>query len=238
MNVAVSTDDIPAFLDRRPFVGTFTILNTFKAVCEHQAYRRYVKRDQPYVETEAMAFGNEVHTAFERRLGTKQPLPEAMRQWESFAAPFDKYQVLCEQKLGMTERARTTGFFDSDVWFRGKADAVVIHREKAMGFICDWKTGSAKYEDPFELATNALLLKVKYPEIKKVIGSYAWLKENRMSQQYDLSDFKGTFMEITRLMKLIAEKRESGEWVKRKSGLCGGCSVSDCENWYKADANS
>ena len=89
-----------------------------------------------------------------------------------------------------------------------------------MGFICDWKTGGSKYEDPFELATNALLLKVKYPELKKIVGSYAWLKENRMSQQYDLSDFKGTFMEITRLMKLIAEKRQSGEWVKRKSGLC------------------
>ncbi len=232
MNVAVATDDIPPFLDRRPFVGTFTILNTFKAVCEHQAYRRYIKRDQPFVETEAMAFGNAVHTAFERRLGNKQPLPAHFREWESFAAPFDKYQVLVEQKLGMTERARTTGFFDSDVWFRGKADAVVLQDDKA--FIADWKSGSSKYEDPFELATNALLLKVKYPEIKKVIGSYAWLKENRMSQQYDLSDFKSTFMEITRLMKLIAEKRQSGEWIKQKSGLCGYCSVADCENYFVA----
>jgi hypothetical protein len=103
-----------------------------------------------------------------------------------------------------------------------------------MAFILDPKTGNSKYEDPFELATNALLLKVKYPELKKVVGSYGWLKENRMGQQYDLSDFKRTFVEIQRLMRLVAEKRASGEWFKKKSGLCGFCGVADCENWFEA----
>jgi hypothetical protein len=223
---------LPSFLDRRPFVGTYTNLNTFRSVCEYQAYRRYIKKDIPYVETDAMRFGNDIHSAFEHRLGSRKPLPEHMRHWEGFAYPFDKYQVLVEQKLGMTDRARVTGFFDSDVWFRGKADAVVLKGE--LAFICDWKSGNSKFEDPFELATNALLLKIRYPELKKVVGSYAWLKENRMSQQYDLSDFKGTFMEISRLIGLVTEKRASGEWVKRKSGLCGYCNVTDCDNWYEA----
>ena len=235
MNVAVS-DAIPGFLDRRPFVGTFTNLNTFRGTCEHQFYRRYIKKDQPYVESPAMKFGNEVHTAFEHRLASQVPLPEQFRQWEHFAAPFDKYQVMTEQKLGMTAQARVTGYWDSDCWFRGKADSVILDLPKAMAFIADWKTGKSNYEDPFELATNALLLKIKYPELKKVLGSYAWLKENRMSQRYDLSDFKGTFMEITRLMGLVAEKRKSNEWIKRKSGLCGYCSVEDCENFYRAKA--
>lgn len=233
MNISVGDLSIPAFLDRRPIVGTYTLLNTFKSVCEHQAYRRYIKKDQTFVETDAMRFGNQVHAAFEQRLGTgRKPLPAEFRQWESFAMPFDKYQALVEQKLGMTAQARTTGFFDKDVFFRGKADAVVING--ATAFIADWKTGSSKYEDPFELATNALLVKIKYPEVKKIIGSYAWLKENRMSQQYDVSDFKGTYLEIKRLMDLIFEKRQSGEWEKRKSWLCGHCSVADCENWYEA----
>lgn len=227
-------DNIPAFLDRRPFVGTFTNLQAFRN-CEHAFYRRYIKRDQPYVETEAMRFGNEVHAAFEQRLNkTRKPLPPSMQQWEHFAAPFDKYEVLTEQKLGMTDRARQTGFFDSDVWFRGKADVVVLQLDKGMAFIADWKTGKSVFEDPFELATNALLLKVNYPELKKILGSYAWIKENRMSQQYDLSDFKSTFMEIGRLMKLVVEKRKSGEWTKKKSGLCGWCSVADCENYFVA----
>ena len=232
MNIALPADgSIPTFLDRRPFVGTFTNLNTFRSTCEHQFYRRYIKRDQPYVETEAMAWGNEVHAAFEHRLQARKPLPDAMRQWETFAAPFDKYKIQVEQKLGMTERAKIADYW-KDPWFRGKADAVVING--TTGFIIDWKTGKSNYEDPFELATNALLLKVKYPELKKIVGSYAWLKENRKSQQSDLSDFKSTVLEITRLMNLVAEKRKSNEWIKRKSGLCGFCSVSDCENWYEA----
>lgn len=228
------TEDIPAFLDRRPFVGTFTNLQAFRN-CEHAFYRRYIKRDQPYVESEAMRFGNEVHAAFEQRLSvTHKPLPLSMQCWEHFAIPFDKYEVLTEKKLGMTERARQTGFFDADVWFRGKMDAVILQLDKGLAFIADWKTGKSTFEDPFELTTNALLLKINYPELKKVLGSYAWLKENRMSQQYDLSDFKSTFMEVSRLMKLVAQNKKTGEWAKKKSGLCGWCSVYDCEHYFVA----
>ncbi len=56
---------IPAFLDRRPLVYSYTFLHTYKNVCPHQAYRRYILKDQPYVETAAMKWGNEVHAAFE-----------------------------------------------------------------------------------------------------------------------------------------------------------------------------
>jgi hypothetical protein len=183
-----------------------------------------------------MRWGKQVHSAFEHRLGDRrQPLPDNMRQWEGFAYPFDKYKVITEHKMGMTERATVTGFFDKDVWFRGISDAVVLQPEKAMAFILDFKTGNSKYEDPFELQTNALLLKIKYPELKKVVGSFAWLKENKMGQQHDLSDFKRTFVEIQRLMRLIAEKRVSGEWEKQKSGLCGWCDVADCEFRYVAE---
>jgi PD-(D/E)XK nuclease superfamily len=223
---------LPDFLDRRPFVGTYTNLNTFRSVCEYQTYRRYVKKDIPFFKTDAMEWGDKVHSAFETRLRSGLILPREMQQWERFAVSFDGRSPMVEQKLGMTDRAKVTGFFDKDVWFRGKADAIVIQGDKA--FIADWKTGGSKYEDPFELATNAVLLKVKYPELKKIMGSYVWLKEDRVGQQYDLSDFKATFMEITRLMGEIKARRDSGEWAKDKSGLCGYCPCDDCENWYEA----
>lgn len=217
----------------RPFVGTYTNLQAFRN-CEHAMYRRYILRDQPFVKTAAMAWGDTVHDAFVERLtATKRPLPETMRQWERFAVPFDKYDVLCEQKLAMSDRGTLADYW-KDPWFRGKADAVVLHLPKQMAYIADWKTGGSKYEDPFELATNALLLKVKYPELKTVVGSYVWLKEDRVGRQYDVSDFKATFVEIRRLMTLVMEKRASGEWLKQKSGLCGWCSVEDCEHRYVA----
>ena len=161
------TDDltIPAFLDRRPLVGTFTMLSTYKN-CEHQAYRRYIKKDQKYVETPEMKWGNEVHAAFEYRVGSGKPLPLNMQQWEHFAQPFDGHKVQVEQKLGIAANGHSVGFWDGSVWFRGKADAAIIQDETA--YLADWKTGKSSYEDPFELETNAVLLHAKFPHLKNL----------------------------------------------------------------------
>jgi hypothetical protein len=216
----------------RPFIGTYTALHTFKNICEHQAYRRFVLKDIRFTPTSASEFGTRVHEAMAARLAAKTPLPPDFRQWEGFAHPFEHYDIRTERKLGMTADGKATGYFADDVSFRGQADLIV--RQNAKAYIIDWKTGNSKYEDPFELQTNALLVHVHFPNIKQIVGSYAWLKENRMSQVYDCSDFNTTFLEIKRLMDLIAEKRQTGDFVKRKSGLCGHCPVEDCENWYEA----
>ena len=229
--------DIPAFLDRRPFVGTFTILNTY-GNCPHQMFRRYIARDQPYEETADMKWGNDVHTAFEHRIGSKKPLPQTMQQWERFATPFDGQIIACEQKLGITAEGRTVGFFDSGVWFRGKADLAIT--KDTTAYINDWKTGSSKFEDPFELETNAMLLHARYPHLKKICGTYTWLRENRVGQLYDLSDTARTWQKVCDCMREILVLREkamqgdSSGFVKRKSGLCGYCSVSDCEHHFVA----
>lgn len=192
-------------------------------------YRRYIKKDQPYVESKEMAWGNEVHSAFEHRVGARKPLPEKMRQWECFASPFDGLNPMVEQKLGITRGGKPTGFWDKDVFFRVKVDLSVQNARSL--YLADWKTGGSKYEDPFELEIGALLLKAKYPSIEKARGSYVWLKENRMGQLFDLADFNSTWARICNLMEEIEGKQD---FEKRKSGLCGFCSVKDCENYYVA----
>jgi len=241
MNVAA---DIPAFLDRRPFVGTFTILSSY-GNCPHQMFRRYIAKDQPYVETPEMKFGNDVHTAFEHRVGSKKPLPETMHQWEAFASAFDGQVVAVEQKLGITREGRACGFFEnptascSGVFFRGKADLAIINGTTA--YINDWKTGSSKFEDPFELATNAMLLHARHPHLTKILGTYTWLKEGRVGQLYDLSDTAGTWKTVSAQMAEITAKREAAlkgdvsGFVKQKSGLCGWCSVEDCEHFFVSE---
>jgi hypothetical protein len=226
--------DIPAFLDRRPFVGTYTNLHTFRDVCEHQAYRRYVIKDQPFFETEAMKFGKEAHTALEKRVAHGKVLPEHMKDWDKHCTQFDKYDVMTEQKLAINDKGQPTGYFDKDVWFRGQADVVVMLNDKAL--FTDWKTGSPRYAETFELATGALLLKAKYPNLRTIVGRFIFLKDDVVGKMEDLSDFQATWLEINRLMNLIAEKRKSGEWVKKKSGLCSWCSVQDCENWRPRSA--
>jgi hypothetical protein len=196
-------------------------------------FRRYVKRDIPYVQSPEAKFGDDVHVAFEYRVGSKKPLPSTMQCWESFAAALDNREVIVEQKLAITKEGRPTGFWDDDCWFRGKVDVVV--RKDTTLCILDWKTNkTSKYEDPFELEIGALLLKAKYPEITIAKGNYVWLVENRIGQPYDLSRFSDTWKEIHRIVRLIEADRTTGEFKKRKSGLCGWCSVEDCEHWYKA----
>lgn len=222
--------DIPPFLDRRasrPLVYTYTMLSAYRN-CGHAMYRRYVKKDIPYVETPQMKFGNDVHTAFEHRVGSRKPLPAAMHQWERFAVALDDRGANVELKLAMTREGRTTGYWDADCWFRGKIDVSIRQGERA--YIRDWKTGSSKYEDPFELETNALLLKAKYQELQSVRGDYVWLKEDRVGQSYDLSNFGATWKEIERLVRLIEADRASDGFGKKRSGLCSWCDVRDCEH--------
>lgn len=212
-------------------VGTFTQLSAFLN-CEHAMYRRYIKKDLgPYVQSPEAKWGDDVHVAMERRIGSQAPLPEKMRQWECFAAPFDGLVPAVEQKLAITKEGKATGFWDKDAWFRGKADLTVINGVTA--YFLDWKTGKSNYEDPFELETGALLLKAKRPQLTKICGSYAWLKENRIGTLYDLSDFEGTWRRVKDLMGQIEAKKPE-EFAKHKSGLCGWCAVKDCENHFVA----
>ena len=220
-------EDIPPFLDRRRIVFTYTMLSAYKN-CAHAMYRRYVKKDIPYVETPEMKWGTDVHSAFEHRIGSGKPLPVAMQCWENFATPYDGRGAIVEQKLGLTREGRSTGFWDNDCWFRGKVDLSIFTGTKA--YISDLKTGGSKYEDPFELEVGALLLKAKYPEIASVKGHYIWLKENRAGQLYDLSRFADTWREINRLVAKIEADRVSGEFEKHRSGLCFWCDVKDCEH--------
>lgn len=235
--------DIPASLDRRsprgsgaspkPLVYSYTMLNNYANVCPHQTYRRYIKKDQPYVESKEMKWGNAVHTALEYRLGGK-PLPLDMQQWEPIIAAFDGRGAIAEQKLGITRNSKACDFFDAEVFFRGKVDVTLINGNTA--YILDWKTGNSNYESAFELETNALLVYCKHPHLTRIVGSYAWLKENRLGQLYDLSNVGNTWNVMNVLIKQFeALPRERGaSWEKRKSGLCGYCSVEDCENHFVA----
>ena len=218
---------IPNFLDRKPLIWSYSLLNTYRSVCPHQMFRRYIVKDLPFVKSPEMKWGNDVHSAFEHRIGSNIPLPNSMRQWEHFASPFAHKGAMVELKLGVTADGQPTGFFDKNVKGRGKADLVLIRNTTA--YMLDWKTGGSKYEDPFELEVCALLLKVKFPTLQTIKGQYAWLKENRVGTLYDLSNTELTWSEVNALLRKIEEDRAAGEFSKRQSGLCGFCAVPDCE---------
>lgn len=210
----------------KPIVLTYTMLNTYE-ICPHQCFRRYIKKDLPYKETPEMKWGNEIHTAFEHRVGGHAQLPVNMNHWEPFAAALDGLNARTEVKLGITKEGKPTGFFDPDVWFRGKADVVAI--TGTIAFLPDWKSGKRR-EEPFELATNAMLVHAANPYLTKITGAYVWLKESAMGLHHDVTDTNSTWAKVNNLAEEMRDCMRSGEWEKKRSGLCGWCNVFDCES--------
>lgn len=231
---------IPDFLDRKKwvngmpprsnkFVGTFTILSTYRN-CPHQMFRCYIAKDLgPFVETPEIKWGNDVHKAFELRLKARKPLPVKMQRWESFCTPFDKHEVHTELQMGVTKDGRSCDFWADDVWFRGKADVVLVQKDAA--YVSDWKTGNPKYEDSLELRVLAVLLHAKFPHLKRICGSYIWLRDDRVGTLHDLSDTRATWFEMQTLMRDIEAKRPENAFEATRNGLCSWCPVKDCEHW-------
>ena len=89
--------------------------------------------------------------------------------------------------------------------------------------VVDYKTTKdAKYLSGFQLLVYAKALRVKYPDLKKVLGSYIMLKHNCKN-----IDFEYSLYDIEECEKKLLKKALSihGEevWVKKPSLLCNWC---------------
>lgn len=210
-------------------VGTYSLYNTFEN-CPHKAWHTYVLRDIPYVETKERKWGNDVHAALEKRIRNGVALPDTMQAAEPVAAQIANLphvEIDAELYIGMTAEGRHCPARSSDVWFRGKIDCVV--RLETSAWIVDWKTGKVR-EEPFELETNALLLKCNYPEIENVVANYFWLQQGAPGIRYTCNNHARTFAKLQALRSEMEGYDKAGEWPKRKNPLCGWCDVMACEH--------
>lgn len=224
---------IPNFLDRTKLVYSYTNLNCYENVCPHQFYHRYILKSTPFVETKEMKHGTAVHEALEKRLKNIEPLPPGFLQWEPFAIPFDRLDHKTELKLAIRANGSSCDFWAKDVWLRGKLD-VAAFNGGTSAYLNDWKTGNPNYEDRFELDIGALMLHAANPHLTTIKGTYTWLRENRLGEVHDLSETRHAWTKVTGIVKRIERDRQTGQFEKRKSGLCGYCSVESCEHHFVA----
>jgi hypothetical protein len=212
-------------------VWSFSFLSTYWS-CPRQAQHKYVLKDLPRVESEAMTWGIRVHEAMEKRIHDKQPLPEDMGKWEPLVAPFaaPALQARAEMKVGMDVNGTLCGFFDKQVWGRGVLDVLVVHGERA--FIGDWKTGKRR-EDPTELGIFAMFVKIMHPQVTRITGRYVWLQDSAIGDEHDLSNTSAPmWAKVWNATYEIETLVERGEpWPARKNGLCSKwCDVMSCEH--------
>lgn len=209
----------------------FTKLKAFET-CPRSGYSRYVLKDMPWIETEALKEGRDYHEAFERYINQRQPFPNNL-EWCSEFVPVtdgDTHFFKAEVELGITEEGEPCGFHDPFCWFRGKLDLLDINlngRDSPdLAFIIDWKTGKP-WEDPDELYLHAMLAKAHFPMVRHWRGVYVWLRNRSMGETHTLSPAKTLDRLRIRIKKV---ESEIGDYP-RKNRLCAWCDLQRCEHW-------
>lgn len=208
----------------KPLVGSYSFVNDYEN-CPKKAFHKYVARDVPYEETDAMRWGNHVHEAFEKRITAGKPLPKDLEQYEPMVGYFDGKPVGGELKVGITKEGKPCTFFADNVWFRGKID--VSYLQPPHGIFFDWKTGK-KREDPYELEIQAVLLQARQPTVEVLTGRYIWLQDRVIGKAHNLSDTLSTYKKIVGVMEHVARNGAVNHWPARENPLCPWCPVASC----------
>jgi len=201
--------------------------------CPKQFYHEKILQEYPFVETEAIRYGNAFHTAAEEYIRDGTPLPKmfdyAQAMLDSLNAK--KGAKLCEEKLGVTKNLLPCGFYDKEVWYRGIADLLIINEEDGLAWVIDYKTGkSAKYADKGQLELMALLVFAHYPKITHVRAGLLFVVSNDLvKDSYADSDAGMLWTKWTNIYSIMQTAAKRNVWNARPSGLCKRhCPVTVC----------
>ena len=212
---------------------SYSSLKTFEQ-CAKKYYHIKVAKDVPYEDTEATLYGKEFHKAAEEYIRDGAPLPEKFKYAEDILValnniPGEKY---CEIELGvkLTEFGyEPCNFHDSDVWWHGIADLLIINGDKA--FLVDYKTSkNAKYADVKQLDILAAAVFTLFPEIKRIKSALVFVVSNEFVRKDHEAAWKDSYFKLFNPeLDRLAGAFDSGVWNAVTSPLCKFCPVKQCE---------
>lgn len=208
---------------------SYTAMKDFMT-CPRKYLEEKVLKNYPFVMTDHVTYGNEVHKACELYVKDRQPLGKH----ERFAAVLDSLlkiggEYICEKKMALNKDSEPTGYFAKDVWVRGAADLLIIKGDVA--YCVDYKTGSAKYPDADQLNLMAYMVFQYYPEVNTVKGALMFLVHDKMRREIyhreDMNKMKDMWSHRYGSMHLAHEEEK---FPPNPNGLCRNwCPVKHCE---------
>lgn len=211
---------------------SFSRIKAFEQ-CPKQFYHEKVLKQYPFVQTDAIIYGNEFHKACENYIGKNEPLPNKFLYVKEALDNLNSRRgiKLCEKKLGVTANLEPCDFYSKDVWFRGIADLLIIDVVGNMAWVVDYKTGkSAKYADKGQLELMALSVFAHYPDIEKVNAGLVFVVANKLVKEtYEIVDRANLWEKWTSNYATMEKAFEADVWNPRPSGLCRRhCPVTEC----------
>lgn len=212
----------------KPFAWSYSRIKNY-ASCPKRHFHIDIAKDYKEEESEILKWGNEVHDKLAKRLSKKTPLPEGMQEYESWAKKLEAFpgQLFVEQKYGLTEDFRHTGFFDRNVWYRGIADVAIIDGDRGLGV--DWKLGKI-LEDSQQLALIAACLFAAYPALQRVDTLFVWLKDDAHTRETFLrSDMPGMWAGLLPRVQQLQKAYADSYFPPKSGALCRRwCPVTSC----------
>lgn len=199
--------------------------------CPQKYYREKVTKEVPFVETEALKKGNDVHKTLELYVGSDVPLPARHAHFQQ-AADWVKSlpKVKVEEQFAFTATLERCEWFDRKrkVWARAKVD-VQARFSPEVALVVDYKTGGYWGEDG-QAALTALFLFWAYPELQQVNTLWYYLeKDKKVPNKFSRAQVPDLMDRPMRTLSDISRSYRTGEWPKNPGKGCRFCGVQECE---------
>jgi len=211
---------------------SFSRIKAFEQ-CPKQFYHEKVLKQYPFIQTEAMIYGNQFHKACEDYIGKGEPIPERFMYIKDALDKLNQRKgvKICEQRLGVTANLEPCTFGARNVWFRGIVDLAILDEDSGIGWIIDYKTGkSAKYADKGQLELMALAIFAHYPKITSIRAGLLFVVANKLVKEtYEVADRANLWEKWASNYATMEKAFEADVWNPRPSGLCKRhCPVTEC----------
>lgn len=197
--------------------------------CPKRYYLIDVTKKYKEPEGPALKWGNDVHKAFQRRVGGGIPFPEDMAEFEEAAARLAAFDgtIMVEQQLAIREDLSPCEWFAKDAWFRSIADYLGIKGPVALAI--DYKTGKI-IEDSEQLALMAECIFAHYPDVQAVRAEFWWLKDDAATKEvFYRKDRKKTWAKMLPEVNQLRAAHDATDFPANPCGLCRKhCVVTEC----------
>ena len=220
------------------FPQSYSSLNVFET-CPRQYEAKYITKEVKYVQSQAAAWGDQVHTVLENYLKTQGGIavPPNMAMYRPFGdwvlerAAKNGGQVLAERQTGVTKAHTACAYKDKQRWIGGKIDVTIIYPQQRRAEVFDWKTGKIR-NDATQLKLYNGFTFADYPEIDTAASGYVWLEHKQVSPPLVLqrSDADNVWSEFEHKYRQLQDAYVRGVFQPTPNPLCAKwCDVVSCE---------
>jgi hypothetical protein len=219
----------------RPFTWSYSALNDFESCPLKDAHKRFYC-DVVEQDSEALRWGNRVHTAAEKALkGEEHGDPEAFLPVAPYVSAFKAApgETFPEFEICLSENLEVVEWYSPQAWYRGKLDVLNIFGAAAR--IYDYKTGKPK-NDPDQLKIFAVTLAQLRPDLEIFSAKYIWLMEpdpkKRVTGTEEIKrrDVPGLWETLLSRVERRRKAWQADNFPARPSGLCPWCpAYTECK---------